>query len=56
MIYDQGGNLYYYQEKLYYTILGGIQTDAVLAQANPTGTETKTLVKIQDTLNTGHTD
>lgn len=50
MIYDQGGNLYYYQEKLYYTILGGIQTDAVLAQANPTGTETKTLVKIQDTL------
>lgn len=45
-----GGNLYYYQEKLYYTILGGIQTDAVLAQANPTGTETKTLVKIQDTL------
>jgi len=50
MIYDQGESLYYYQEKLYYTILGGVQTDAVLAQANPTGTETKTLVKIQDAL------
>ena len=50
MIYDGGGDLYYYQEKLYYTILGNNQTAAILAQANPTGTETKTLIEMQDAL------
>ncbi len=50
MIYDGHGSLYYYQQKLYYTLSGQEETSSVFCEATPTGTETKTLTNIQDFL------